>query len=257
MGSALSLQQTRTGPYYPCAADIFELREFFLHYLPLELIDTILDCAEYWPCVHAERALDVVARAKRGRHPHAAPNAEYVYLVTKRIPPEAKVVQKVVYNITSHDQGWGGEERDRGTHGGSWTWFEAANIRAPEDAEPWWVDAAEHRFPVDLDVPDHAEEDAAASLKAEVRSPNPETPDKSRWTITTNLTAVGSYTTHTLTWTREDSDDSDDLTEHQKLGAKFVRLLDVGDRVALIARARYPGWANHIRSATIDVYFSV
>jgi len=39
-------------------------------------------------------------------------------------PRSQRPVRKIIFTIRSHDQGWGGNNGDKGTFAGSCTWFE-------------------------------------------------------------------------------------------------------------------------------------
>ena len=41
------------------------------------------------------------------------------------------------------------------------------------------------------------------------------------------------------------------------LDGRYVRELEVGDSIALWARARFPGWANHVYRASVRVFWAV
>ena len=114
MGSSQSLAEN-TEPFYPTEKDVLSLQKYLLPYLPVELIDAILDMAEYWPSVHAERFLDVEVFSA-SHDDSLYPSSELCYLVTPRIPREARFIKQVVIQTESHDQGWGGEPEHRGTH---------------------------------------------------------------------------------------------------------------------------------------------
>lgn len=144
------------------------LSELKPHPLPAELIDIIIDHAEYWP--HTTSLPHPACRAHQGGNilvtrsmplgypdtsipikyplksedyasgaqrffpdqPFMANNYE---TTTPRILEEWKKAsmpdtqlrnpcRKVVFNIRSHDQGWGGQHHHSGTYEGSFTWFD-------------------------------------------------------------------------------------------------------------------------------------
>lgn len=41
------------------------------------------------------------------------------------------------------------------------------------------------------------------------------------------------------------------------LDGRFVREIQVGDSIAVWARARFPGWTNHVYRASVTVYWAV
>lgn len=128
--------------------------------LPDELINMILDEAEYWPCSSAAvdytsdkylsissgqdnrfllrtEPLGMAAWApdddEAWRQPSAPRKLETEYsheelerFRDKRLPSTlTNPCRKIVFYFRSNDQGWGGNPADRGTYNGSWTWFDA------------------------------------------------------------------------------------------------------------------------------------
>ncbi|KAG6032796.1 hypothetical protein E4U41_007126 [Claviceps citrina] len=58
-------------------------------------------------------------------------------LVKYPTPRLLNPARKIVFNIKSRDQGWGGDHDKRGTYKGSWTWFEAGHERFESEAACW------------------------------------------------------------------------------------------------------------------------
>lgn len=148
--------------YLPSALDVLVTKAMLakgLH-LPLEVVDLVVDFAEYWP--HTTTRVERPSRPNRfGTRPDVddfllrtpplgfltVPHPEperYVREGVKvlRISDEHPVEQfqkwvgspvapvqlpcrKIVFTIRSRDQGWGGETQNHNTYRGSWTWFEA------------------------------------------------------------------------------------------------------------------------------------
>ena len=102
-------------PGSPAEDDVASVRAMFIKHMgiPPELIEIILDLAEYWPSVHRTRFLDATCPA-RLRQGSSFPMAEWCYLVSPPVPSTARFVKAVTIRIESHDQGWGGEPHDRG-----------------------------------------------------------------------------------------------------------------------------------------------
>lgn len=154
-----------THEHIPSEHDVMDVKETLLRFLPLELVDTILDDAEYWPVLmcHSQAVTPgSIAAISFPNH-----NASYCYYISPKIPDTCHLnaspfkVRKVVFRIRSHDQGWGGDPgltgmcvrlqsvirckrhsclpngairltlhfHDTEPYAGSWTWFEAAIIR--------------------------------------------------------------------------------------------------------------------------------
>ncbi|KAK0234941.1 hypothetical protein EDD85DRAFT_773461, partial [Armillaria nabsnona] len=219
--------------------------------LPVEIIDDTLDFAQYWPRIYTRRSLEADAAADR-QAGQTFPNADRCYIVSPPIPQGVKV-RAVKFVIESCDQGWGGEPGHRGTldwtYEGSWTWFEAAIIRG----EPWWLNEVLGR-PTDLYRDGLVADVRSAARAAEVRSHEEE---GSRWHVGVNVTAEGSYKEHTNVWLRTDEGiKQQSMRGLLGLSHEFVRLLEPGDRVALMARAMFPGWVNKVKCASIDVFYT-
>lgn len=99
--------------HIPSERDVLDVKEALLRFLPLELIDTILDNAEYWPTL-SFHSQNIPARSvAAASFPHH--NASYCYYISPRLPETCRLdaslfkVRKVAFRIASHDQGWGGE----------------------------------------------------------------------------------------------------------------------------------------------------
>ena len=102
------------------------------------------------------------------------------------------------------------------------------------------------------------------------------------WHIQSNVRADDQAVRHTIVWTEKVEDDIDEEVLYSETGSKsgrgFVRSLEIGDRIAVIARAKvsfvifvldhaapsnsednsqYPGWKNHIEKIDLEVYYAV
>lgn len=132
MGSSQSFLPNDTPPAYddlereilpgrPSEDDVASVRAMFIDHMgiPPELIEIILDLAEYWPSVHCTRFLDATFQAQSRPGGSPFPVAEWFYLVSPPVPSTARFVKAVTFGIQSHDQGWGGEPHDRGASGGA------------------------------------------------------------------------------------------------------------------------------------------
>ncbi|KAK0737390.1 hypothetical protein B0T21DRAFT_410844 [Apiosordaria backusii] len=151
------------GVYKPSITDVIVVKAMLVKGLgiPVELVDSIVELAEYWPHVTAE----VSWGDERPNQVHSGPGSENQFLLrtpplgfpdwgadstttyTRTIRPQppgedfstssfqklakspmtllAQPCRRVVFTIRSKDQGWGGSYEDQDTYRGSWTWFEA------------------------------------------------------------------------------------------------------------------------------------
>ncbi|EEY16096.1 conserved hypothetical protein [Verticillium alfalfae VaMs.102] len=153
-------------PGHPEAIDVVVVKALLIKAtnFPPEIIDMIIDHAEYWPCSetvmdytgqnkvrisagHASHTLEdrlllrtppvgfassAIADADTwGRQPAPAlplaheASPQQLKKIVKTAPALTHPVRKVVFKLRSSDQGWGGERENHGTFHGSWTWFEA------------------------------------------------------------------------------------------------------------------------------------
>ncbi|KAG7441458.1 uncharacterized protein BT62DRAFT_478816 [Guyanagaster necrorhizus] len=235
--------------HIPSDDEVISVKRTLNNYLPVEIIDDILDFAQYWSCIRERRRIQV--RAAAVPTGETFPKADWCYIVSPPVPQDAKV-RSVKFVIESCDQGYGGEPEHRGTYEGSWTWFEAAIICG----EPWWLSEV-LRMPVDLyrEGLEFPEDVRSAARAAEVRSREEE---GSRWHVGVNVTAQGFYKEHTIIWPRT-NEKTKQRTMRGLVGLshEFVRLLEPGDRVALMAMAMFPAWINKVKGASIDVFYTL
>jgi len=257
--------------------------------LPLEVIDTILDFAEYWALVStiAQYTSERVAQSTYGN----TDLEHLLYLRTQPLPGEFKSepatgdgaiegvttgcligdyrargqhpVRKVVFQTVSRDQGWSSNE-GRGTYRGSWSWFEVhaerPNSISPADFEPL-VDAEVLTKTKHSDYHDSRWKRVSASVEGEVNANKSFTSDseqKNTWDLQRNVHAGQDWKTHWVVWEHH-GPGSGPVNENTGagMGAELVRCLKSGDRINLVARAKYPGWQNRVRSAEVHVYYAV
>lgn len=129
----------RPEAWQPAIVDILRMRRILvkasINGLPIELINTILDYAEYWPHVSASKTKPIVARG----------DSSHQDVLVIRTPPICALatagceddslglpeptlshpVRKVVFRLRSHDQGYSSESSEtKGTYQASFTWFD-------------------------------------------------------------------------------------------------------------------------------------
>jgi hypothetical protein len=116
---ATSLGGQRPRRYVPKEEDVLAAQAVLLEHLPIEIIHLILDEAEYWPRLLAQRESDPPVRVAASHSPTNI--ASHCYLVSPRIPEsclrhESRMkLRRVVFHVLSHDQGWGGDPGSIGT----------------------------------------------------------------------------------------------------------------------------------------------
>jgi hypothetical protein len=114
--------------YYPRnARDVFHTFFLLRQKLPPELAYTIIDDAEYWSKSTTVRSDTVIVTDRTQRS--QSQQAGLHYLSSEPIGTEGigrlYPVRKVVFTITSKDQGWADDPALNGTYEQSYTWFEA------------------------------------------------------------------------------------------------------------------------------------
>ncbi|KAJ6482579.1 hypothetical protein C8R45DRAFT_1215344 [Mycena sanguinolenta] len=226
--------------YHPSTPDdVFQVRRCLLNYLPPELVNTILDEAEYWPRIRSTRNRLLVVHASSS----SDSNASLRCLVTPPFPaaqalggPSAHLRVKLVkFDIVSNDQGWGGDPQDHGSYIGSYTWFEAVILRRAPQPEGRRLSPARPLFEV-------ADQEG-----------------RSRWLVQTNRCATVQAETHSIVWRADGMESASGDREENGSGdgAGFIGLLAPEDCIGIVARARFPGWVNCVRSVSVVVYYAV
>ncbi|EGX90207.1 hypothetical protein CCM_06626 [Cordyceps militaris CM01] len=318
-------QHNDDGHYDPSPIDVAVVRIMLAKAtkLPIDVVDGIFELAEYW--VRTTTAADITGNEMSisshfiqdkfllrslpvgftsehggdlGLKGEAAPakplrNEPSAKTLARMadypLPKLQSPVRKVVFKLTSHDQGWSGESG--GLYENSWTWFEAglerledSAIGAPLDPPPtpMYREALRPVYPtLEEVVPEKEEEDGTELEQNEGQKEqghneesNPQEPQfdykfplahSPVWTICRNKRAHRDWQDHVITWTcyddvKSDSDAGQALEENgrgRETGdGEFVRSLKVGDVVTIWAKARFPGWTNNLRAASIDVYWA-
>ncbi|KLU92665.1 hypothetical protein MAPG_11609 [Magnaporthiopsis poae ATCC 64411] len=305
-------------PHQPSVLDVLVVKAMMTKALtlPLELVNRIIDFAEYWP--HTSAQLDY------GGTPHPVARGssplEDVFLLRtlplgliKQVNPdprhyqteEAKLLRlssehpveqfhkwtgspshtvqhpcrKIVFTITSSDQGWGGMMADRGTYRHSFTWFEAGleRIDASGECGDYCPDHARQAMDPSSsdsttrpDISPCAMRPIVPALVGEpekrLRMEHPLAPLE-EYMIQCNKTASrdGPHT-HVVEWRADDNIDPDTPQAQELVNAgrgratgtgEFVRNLKLGDVITVWAKARFVGWQNNLKFLKVDVYWAV
>ncbi|KAF9044285.1 hypothetical protein BJ165DRAFT_1480239 [Panaeolus papilionaceus] len=255
--------------HIPSEEEVEEVKSILMIFLPKELADIITDEAEFWLCATSEHnyggqpyrvEADMTTNYDKQRCCAISPE------MSSLIPRPFFHIRCVRFIISSHDQGWGGEPNLQGDYEGSWTWFEAKIVRPKPgagDDEP----VREPFIMGDLDM--DTEQWTTTVQNPYAHKQKGGTEDSyvldgkgDSWTIQLNLRANGEFEEHAVVWRWDD--ELDIVNENRRLdeegigqGAGFVEALGKGDRIAVMARARYPGWVNFVKSVTIQVFYSI
>ncbi|KAL7620922.1 hypothetical protein AAE478_008233 [Parahypoxylon ruwenzoriense] len=282
--------------------DVFKVKEILCKakHLPLEIVDIILDEAEYWA--------SSVATVDYSDHPFVVhggrPLQENQFLLrteplglTKWLPSSPDIwrkqavpeqlkneypqstlqelmdgpittlehpFRKVVFDIVSHDQGFGGDRSAYGTYRLSWTWFDAGLDRF-DMALPESQEGQSQSIPSFVIRPIWPQPVADETFKPAMRYDHELLPNQNHL-IQRNKLGEANWQRHHVEWSWRDDVDPDS-SEAEELDAagrgkatgngEFVRDLKFGDMVTVWARSRFPGWSNYIQKAEVKVYWAV
>ncbi|PWY71443.1 hypothetical protein BO70DRAFT_342915 [Aspergillus heteromorphus CBS 117.55] len=248
--------------YYPNCMDVLKVR-YLLHHiwqwtrnsddlLPVEIVDMIVDAGEYWASTESVLEGETVIRKDQDQVLlTTVPLCYDVQTLGSASPkslPHRTVhpCRRVIFTISSHDQGWGGGAGSRGQYGGSYSWFDAEILHAAHQ-RPQPV-APEEQGPFDFG-PDHPHL----------------LPNAHR--LQSNRTAVGTWQFHTIVWDHlddvaADSGEAEEIERSQGRGratldGSQVRALEAGDAIAVWGRARFGGWLNHVQRVSVRVFWAI
>lgn len=171
-------------------------------------------------------------------------------IITPPLP--AKPVDKVIFIIKSHDQGWCSQDNFPGVYPGSWTWFEAMILRPVGGGDDWislyWAKRGISSEPsvasalaklAGLDKPPPKEQAILCFV------PNPKRPPSHSWHVQKNRRGNSKPKEYMVVW-----DKTGKQSRMERLGCEFdtdtgassgigfVNSLQEGDRIVLIAYAK-------------------
>ncbi|EPS25986.1 hypothetical protein PDE_00922 [Penicillium oxalicum 114-2] len=267
--------------------------------LPVEIIDQIVDTAEYWP------STTVQMKVPEGRsYRHISKDRDQVLVKTVPLCFDRKVCccgglslpadvsehtytrarcsfsisahmkqledapdtprplpsrshvhpcRKVVFHLSSHDQGPGRIAPNMYEH--SWTWFDVEVIRAAHTKKMYVNGEEQELLPHESgDIVTPREPDDPLLLPG----PGKLQSNGARVVERQDVEIVWHYQDNIL----PDSPAALDIERTKGRGratldGRFVRDLQVGDSIAVWARARFPGWSNHVYRASVTVYWAV
>ncbi|EAU86681.1 hypothetical protein CC1G_07339 [Coprinopsis cinerea okayama7 len=251
----------RTTRFVPTEQDVLAVEGYLLPYLPIEVINIILDEAEYWPHLICSRESDPPRRVIASASPDH--NMSVCYLISPKISEYCLTrrtklkVRRIVFHTLSHDQGWGGDAGLTGLYEGSYTWFEAAifrNLEGNDDSDPDEIARSVQSL-----------ENRGSDFSRPFQVSNPDT-GKKVWLLQKNVRASHDEVMHEIVWDGKDVPrEADGLTSEEEatsekgsgLGYGFVRQLQAGDHIAIFARAQYPGWTNHVVGVDMQIFYSM
>ncbi|KAJ5491504.1 hypothetical protein N7539_003071 [Penicillium diatomitis] len=284
----------------PDAWDVLQVRALLQWRLgmPVEIIDQIIDTAEYWPSTTVKMTIP-----QDRSHRHIRKDRDQVLLKTVPLCFDRKVglcgnlppspvtstrdaltnhwifdcclekqledapdaphplpsrsyvhpCRKIVFHISSHDQGPGRCHPDMYEH--SWTWFDVEVIRAAHTKKMYANGEEQELLP-------HESGDVVTprTIEDPLLLPGP-------GKLQNNGARVAERQDVEIVWHYQDNipADSPEALEMEKtkgrgratLDGQFVRDLQVGDSIAIWARARFPGWSNHVYYASATVFWAI
>lgn len=145
-------------------------------------------------------------------------------------PKSIQLLRKVVFTFTAKDQGWSSYFGDHGTFENSWSWFDAA-VRKKRTRLPMVND--QNELGDSEDYPDgQAGFNQELARRANVKKIK-------RQHLQANVHAGRQFETYRV-----------ELEARQGI----LQDLEVGDELALLACASYPGWVNHIEGAGMEIW---
>ncbi|KAL4911861.1 hypothetical protein BDW62DRAFT_39128 [Aspergillus aurantiobrunneus] len=251
--------------FYPRIYDVLKVRHIFLwkvkpEGLPAEVVDMIMDAAEYWPSTvftlgERIRIQKDVDQAVLRTNPLCY-DEKTLETPSPRLLPHRTVhpCRKIVFSIVSHDQGGYSERRAVGpaVYDGSFTWFDAEVINNAH--EPLQRNAINERMnPTDMS-PKHYGPDDPLLLPRDNA-------------LQRNRARLQRAKRHTIVWHHldniaADSPEAGDIERdagrgRDTLDGKQVREMKLGDSIVVWARARFPGWVNYVDELSMRVFWAV
>ncbi|KAI1203489.1 hypothetical protein F5X97DRAFT_283117 [Nemania serpens] len=274
---------------------------------PPELVDIVMDFAEYWACsitsidysVTANRSLDIhggrdredkfilrteplgltawhssdpdrwQAAAPPRKLDEEYPRKELEGFVEGPLSTLEHPFRKIVFDIVSRDQGWGGDIASHHTYQSSWTWFDAGIDRFDKGHTPA-TESAESTQAKTSSEPQEVPTTCAIrpvwpTLKENLSEYHHELDPRPDHMIQCNRLAEHDWQHHHIEWSWQD-DSNPESSAGQKLttngrgaatgNGSFIRSLKLGDMVTVWGRARYGGWKNSVEKVEVQVYWA-
>ncbi|THC91528.1 hypothetical protein EYZ11_009014 [Aspergillus tanneri] len=230
-GESNTTDEESQEPHYPTLYDVLKTRHLLRwkvvpEGLPLEIVDLIVDAAEYWASVES----------KMNGHRVIRQDGDQVL---------------IVFSISAHDQGWGSSRRlDQSAFDGSNTWFDievvhSAYERTQEAASP---------------IPEAGPTGIRLGPGHPLLNPSPRKLQSNR--THERKTEHYTITWHHLDHTPADSAEAEEIERSQGRGratldGSQVRTLEVGDAISIWGRARYGGWSNHVERVSVRIFWAI
>ncbi|KAL5337817.1 hypothetical protein BJX70DRAFT_368469 [Aspergillus crustosus] len=254
--------------FYPGIYDVLKvrnilLRKVILEGVPTEVVDMIVDAAEYWPST----------RTMLGERKTIRKDVDQALVCTSPLCYDGKTLdmsspkplphrtihpcRKIVFDIVSHDQGGlnehrGSESERPAYYDGTYTWFDTEVIHNAHDSIQKQV-ISEKMNPTDRRPKHFGPNDPLLLPRGN--------------TLQRNRARIQRAKRHTITWhyldnTPSDSPEAEDAERYEgrgreTLGGKQLREMELGDSMLVWARARFPGWVNYVDELSIRVFWAI
>ncbi|KAJ6109688.1 hypothetical protein N7486_001923 [Penicillium sp. IBT 16267x] len=252
---------------FPSLWDVLKVRYLLQWKLsegfPVELVDEIIDAAEYWPSTEYHMV---------GEKGPVRNDQDQVLLKTVPLCYSRKSLEqsptpkplphrgihpcrKIIIQLSSHDQGVRGAGLRSDRYTATWTWFDIEVIRGAHTRNMYVNGEEQELLPNERgQVRQHY------GPKDELLLPRDNK-------VQVNGKHMGDLQNNTIVWHYLDniSSESPEAYEIEEtkgrgrstLDGRYVRELEIGDSIALWARARFPGWTNYVYKATVRVFWAV
>ncbi|KAJ3778280.1 hypothetical protein FB446DRAFT_521700 [Lentinula raphanica] len=243
--------------------DIQDVRELLRRLLPLELIENILEEAEYWPRIHAERTRDIFVDSRQIYNHQLGYQSTWCYLLSPPLPPVRSdsvrlKARRVEIQIKAFHEGALICNSYPSLHPSSLSIisdspgppssFEAIIVKPHHKRDLTWVSEA-LKEPVNLLLLNHPSSPAHSLFSF------------TRWHIAANAVGIDAPQYHSVVWTREAEEsnctNADDSLVREGLGHELVRSLEPGDRIAILVSSEQRGWEKRVYGASIDIEYSI
>ncbi|EIW75423.1 hypothetical protein CONPUDRAFT_131665 [Coniophora puteana RWD-64-598 SS2] len=237
-------------------SDIYTVRILLSSFLPVELIDIILDEADYWSHSRVEASMcrkdyglddgtdygEIFLFTMPLAHPDTVDHQVASKISIKRGEHPCR---RIVFELHSRDKGWSDYPEQHGTYDRTRSWFDVS-IDDP------------HGFIFAFGLlPPSAPADSATNRTVEAISDR----DLQR-----NVHAKAGDTRHVIVWDWKDTikDGSPEALEAERMGGgwrsmdgEFVRGMKDGDQIALWMNAIEQGWVCRVSRAIVTIYWAV
>lgn len=248
--------------FYPDIFDVLKVRHILLWKiksdgLPAEVVDMIIDAAEYWPSseftlqqrITIQKDVDqaVLSTSPLCFDEKTLDAASPLLLPHRTIHP----CRKIVFSILSHDQG-GHPDGSPDSYHGSFTWFDAEVIHKAH--EPSQRQGIHQRMnPTDMSPKHYAPTDPLLLPRENALQRN-----RARKRSAKRHTIVWHHLDNIAADSPEAADvDRDSGRGRDTLDGKQVREMELGDSIVVWARARFPGWRNYVDGLAVRVFWAV